>query len=383
MTTQNLDTIVNVSVQISPLTAPRGSFNQLLIVGTTNVIPTSERVRIYTSADDMLTDGFTLADPEYIAAQIYFSQTPAPVYLWVGRQSLDGSPLTPETPLQAIQACRLASYDWYIGVCLAAVKADHLLIAAWAQTTQPTTVYAYTTSDSDCLEATPSPDNIFGQLKTLDYSRAIGQYATTQSNVYPNNIYAIIAAMGYACGQNTGLANSAFTLKFKEETGIATEPLTTTQITRIENKNGNVYLSYGNFYNIFEQGKMANGQFFDEIINLDMLVNNIQLSVMDLLYANPKIPQTDAGVTQICRVINEACEQAVSVGFLAPGKWTGPTVLNLKTNDYLSTGYSVQAQAVANQSDADRALRKAPPIYVCIKEAGAIHSVIIGVYVNR
>jgi len=95
--------------------------------------------------------------------------------------------------------------------------------------------------------------------------------------------------MGYAMGQNTGLANSAYTLKFKQEIGVDTEDLDTSQITNIEGDNGNVYLSYSNYYTIFEPGVMANGQFFDEVINLDMLVNNIQLSVMDLLYANPKI----------------------------------------------------------------------------------------------
>ena len=128
---------------------------------------------------------------------------------------------------------------------------------------------------------------------------------------------------------------------------------------------------------------MANGQFFDEIINLDMLANNIQLSVMDLLYGNPKIPDTDPGVTQIIHTINVACENAISLGFLAPGTWTGLPILNLKTGDMLPRGYMVQAPAVSTQSIADRSARKSPPIYVAIKEAGAIHSVLIGVYVDR
>lgn len=383
MTTQNLDTIVNVTVSVSPISAPRGSFNEMLIVGTTDVIPTSERVREYTTVDDMLTDGFIVTDPEYIAAQIYFSQSPAPTTVWIGRQQYNGSPIADETPLQAITACRLANYDWYIGVCLDAVTADHKAIAAWAETASPSSIYAFTSNDSDIITVAGSPPDLFTYLKALDYKRTIGQYSTTQGAVYPNNIYAICAIMGYACGQNSGLANSAFTLKFKEETGIAVEPLTTAQIGYAEGKNANLYLSYGNFYNVFEQGKMVNGDFFDEVINLDMLVNNIQLSVMDLLYGNPKIPQTDDGVTQIMRVINLACAEAATVGFLAPGVWTGPEVMNVKYGDTLPLGYQVQAQAVAEQSVADRALRKSPPIYVCIKEAGAVHSVLIGVYVNR
>jgi hypothetical protein len=379
--TFDLDSVVDITVQVSPLAAPRATFNIALIVGTSAVIPTAERLRLYENVDDMLDDGFVITDPEYIAAQIYFSQSPAPRKLYVGRQDLTTSPA--ETPLEAITDCRNANFDWYIGICLAAVKEDHQLIAAWAEATDPSTLYAFTTEDSDVMAVTASPPGIFEYLKNLSYSRTIGQYSTTQSAVYPNNIYAIVAIIGYACGQNSGLAGSAFTLKFKEEVGIATEPLNATQRGYVENQNGNLYLSYGNYYQWFEQGKMANGTFFDEKINLDMLVNNIQLNVSDLLNSAPKIPQTEEGVTQIVHVINQACEQAVDIGFLAPGTWTGLNLLNLKTGDTLPKGYLVQTQPLSEQSDADRQLRKSPNIYVAIKEAGAMHSVIIGVYVNR
>jgi hypothetical protein len=379
--TFNLDSIVDIVVQVSPLAAPRATFNIALIVGSSDVIDAIERVRLYEEPDDMLTDGFTVDSPEYVVALIYFSQSPAPRRLYVGRQDLTTSPA--ETCLYALQQCRDANFDWYIGICLEAEKEDHIDIAAWVEAASPSTIYAYTTSDSDVMATTASPPGIFEYLKELDYSRIIGQYSTTQTDVYPNNIYAIVAIMGYVCGQNSGLANSAFTLKFKEEVGIATEPLSATQRQYVENQNGNLYLSYGNYYNWFEQGKMADGSFFDEKINLDMLVNNIQLNVSDLLNSTPKIPQTEAGVTQLIHVINQACEEAVNIGFLAPGTWTGQNILSLSNGDTLPKGYLVQADSLADQSDADRQARMSPNLYVAIKEAGAMHSVIIGVYVNR
>lgn len=379
--TFNLDSIVDITVSVSPLAAPRTTFNIALILGTTAIIPAAERVRLYEDPDDMLSDGFTTTDPEYVAALIYFSQSPAPRKLYVGRQDLTASPA--ESCLDALIECRNANFDWYIAICLAAVKADHEEIALWAESAVPSTLYAFTTSDADVLATTASPPGIFEYLKELGYSRTIGQYATIQSGSYPNNIYGIVAVIGYACGQNSGLANSAFTLKFKEETGIATEPLTATERGYIENQNGNIYLSYGNYYNWFEQGKMADGTFFDEKINLDMLVNDIQLNIADLLNSTPKVPQTEAGVTQLVHVINQACELAVNRGFLAPGEWTGVNFLNLSNGDMLPKGYLVQTEAINDQSDADRQARKSPNIYVAIKEAGAMHSVIIGVYVNR
>lgn len=377
----SLDSIVDITVEVSPLAAPRATFNIACIIGSTNVIDTTERVRLYENADDMLDDGFALTDPEYLAASIYFSQSPQPRKVYIGRQDLTTS--SAETCLEAITDCRDKNFDWYIGICLNAVKADHEDIAQWVESTNPSTVYAFTTSDADLLAATASPTGIFEYLKALDYSRTIGQYSTIQGGDYPNNIYAIVAIVGYVCGQNSGLANSAFTLKFKQETGIATEPLTATQRGYIENQNGNLYLSYGNYYSWFEQGKMANGDFFDERINLDMLVNNIQLTISDLLNSTPKIPQTEAGVTQIIHGINQACDEAVNIGFLAPGEWTGKDILNLKYGDTLTKGYLVQAEAIADQSTSDRQNRISPNIYVAIKEAGAMHSIIIGVYVNR
>ena len=378
MTTRSLDSIVDIQVLVSPLAAARSSFNQTLIIGNTNVISVSDRLKLYESAAEVLED-FALTDPEYIAANIYFSQSPAPDKLWIGRQDSGSG----ETLVEALQACREASTEWYIAICLGAEYADHVACAAYIETATPSSVYAYTTSDADCLTGTASPPDIFTYLKSLGYSRSIGQYATTQTAVYPNNIYAIVAIMGYACGQNSGLANSAFTLKFKQETGIAIEPLSSSNINVIEGNNGNLYLEYANYYTIFEQGRMANGTFFDERINLDMFTNNLQLTIMDLLYQNPKIPQTDAGVTQLIQACNEACDEAVRIGFLGPGTWTGANILNLKTDDPLPNGYLVQAAPLSTQTQADREARKSVPLYIAIKESGAVHSVLVGVYVNR
>jgi uncharacterized protein DUF3383 len=368
MGTLSLDTIVDVAIRVSPLAAARSTFNQALIVGESAVISLADRVRKYASTDDMLADGWAGTEPEYLAAQIYFSQDPAPQYVWVGMTDAG------ETPVQAIQACRAKNFEWYACMHVTAVTADHKEIAAYIETATPTSVYGFTTADAGVLNNVV--DNLCEYLKDAGYKRTFGQYALTQP-------YAIAGIIGYAMGQNSGLANSAFTLKFKQEIGVTAEDLTPTQISNIEGNNCNLYLNYGNYYNIFEQGKMANGQFFDEIINLDMLANNIQLSVMDLLYGNPKVPQTDAGVNQIIHQINQACDQAVTIGFLGGGQWTGVPVLNLNTGDVLPLGYLVQASPLKSQSDADRQARKAPSIYVAIKEAGAVHSSLIGVYVSR
>jgi hypothetical protein len=127
-----------------------------------------------------------------------------------------------ETPLLAVQACRIASLSWWACMVTDAVKADHIAIAGFIETATPNSFYMYTTSDADALAGTAG--NVFSTLKAAKLQAQLGIYATTQNNVFPNNIYACAAIMGVAMGQNTGLANSAYTLKFKTWLGLRQSP---------------------------------------------------------------------------------------------------------------------------------------------------------------
>jgi len=370
--TLDLAAIVNYTVNVSPGVSPIPGFNELLIIGPTQKIPLATRVYEFTSLTDILAYGYQITDPEYIAAQLYFGQTPKPYKVMLGLKYLT-SPA--ETVIQAVTACRAKSHNWYMCMVTDATASDHLACAAYLEAASPLSVYVYTTADANVLLASPSPNDIATTLKGLLYKRTIGQYSTKEAR-------AIAAIMGYACGQNSGLANSAFTLKFKNEVGVTAEPMDANTLAIIEGKNLNLYLNYNDFYNFFEQGVMANGWFFDRVVNLDMLGTNIQLNVANLLYSSAKVPQTEAGVHMIMSAVQQACETAFTVGYIGPGVWNGPTVLNLMDGDALPRGYSIQAQPLTEQSSADRALRKSPPIYVCITEAGAIHSLVVQVNVS-
>lgn len=379
MTTLNLNQIVDVSVEVSPTVSPRAEFNQLLIIGTTglslpgdNAITTVERLREYTSLTDMLTDGFLTTDAEYLAAALYMGQSPAPDTFWIGVRDNTSSP--EETVLEALTACRAKDSDWYIAYSTDVDSAELAAIALYVQSVVPSTVFAYNTTDANVLTADPVPDDICTSLKDLGYSRIIGMYSTSA--------HAVCGIMGYACGANSGLADSAFTLFAKTITGATTESLTAGQKAIVEAKNCNLYLNYANYYNVFEPGVMANGFFFDQIINRDMLVNDIQLTCMDLLYQNRKIPQTEAGMGMIYNALVSACELAVTRGHIAEGTYTGIPFLNLNTGDAIPRGYVIQTTALSEQSAADRALRKAVPFYITIKESGAVHSITIQVIVN-
>jgi len=165
---------------------------------------------------------------------------------------------------------------------------------------------------------------------------------------------------------------------FKVLPGITASVLSATQATGLASNNCNYYTSFGNqladdAVAMYANGVMADGTFMDEVVGLAWLQNSIQTAVFNYLYQSPtKIPQTNEGVSGIVQVVEQELEQAVRNGLAAPGQVT----VNNKAV-FLNTGYRVVAGNVEDQTQADRELRKAPPINFILKGAGAIHGVTV------
>lgn len=367
MPTLDLSNIVSVAINLSPAAAIRSGFNIGCIIGPSTIISPSTRVKSYANTDAMLADGWQGTEPEYLAAQLYFGQKPTPGSVIIGRQQTGT-----DSFLQAVQACRAADTSWYGCYCVNATKSDHIAIAPYIETATPRSAYFGTTSDSDVPTGTAG--NVLLTLQAAKYTRTLIQYSTTA--------HAAVGIMGYAMGANNNTLNSAYTLAYKPEVGVTPEALTSTQVKAIKDANGNVYINRGSYYNVFEQGVVSSGLPFDEIINLDILSNNLQAGVMNLLTSISKVPQTEDGVSLIVNALTDPLVTAKNIGFIAPGIWKANTVKNLNTGDALSQGYLIQSDTIASQSASDRASRLAPPIYICIKQAGAMEHVAIVLNVN-
>lgn len=292
-----------------------------------------------------------------------------------------------ESALQALTACRAVNGNWYSCMVCGAADSDHIAIAAYIQAATPPSLYWAATTTA--AVATSTTGNVALTLQSEDYNRIALIYTDTAGGLNPNNIYAAAAAMGSAMGLNTGAAGSYFTMKFKQLTGIAAQtlqspsPLTAGNYAACEQQGVNLYLPFTGGYTWFEQGVVSNGQFIDEIIQLDMLAADIQISVVDKFVSGASVPQTDPGEVTLENLVTQCCERAVTRGFLAPGIWEGVTILNLTAGTALPNGYLVQAQPFAVQSSANHQARQMMPIYVAVTEAGAGHSLSIAVNVQR
>lgn len=362
--------VVNVDVIMSPVAATGRNFGALLILGTSTVIPVTERIRQYSAIED-IGDDFGVDSPEYEAATIFFSQSPKPTLVYIGRWAktlAEGEAGAVETLLQAVNAS-LQYTNWY-GLAIAdsadLVEADVISVAAAIEASSLSRILAVTTDDVNVLVA-GNTDNIGYKLKAAGYGRTFWQYSSSSK-------YAAISAFGRAFTVNFTGNNTTITLKFKTEPGVTYETLTTAQAAAIDAINGNVYVYYANDTAIIQQGVMANGDFFDERHGLDWLQNYVQTNLYNLLYTSAtKIPQTDAGVTRLMTNVEASLDQAVNNGLVAPGVWNGGPIGQIESGDTLTKGYYVYADSVDNQAQSDREARKSPVIQAALKLAGAIH----------
>lgn len=97
--------IVDVDVSFAPQAVPVINFDTLLVMGDSDVIDTGEGIREYNSIEEVA-DDFLTTSPEYLAAVLFFGQSPQPDTLFIGRWArtatsgiLVGGTLTPAQQL--------------------------------------------------------------------------------------------------------------------------------------------------------------------------------------------------------------------------------------------------------------------------------------------
>ncbi len=372
--------VASVDIIMSPRAAAGRNFGSLLILGSATIIPLTERIRLYTSAASIGTD-FGTNSEEYLAAVAYFSQSPTPSQVYVGRwaKTLAAAEVGKvETLLDGVNAC-LGFTNWYgLGVTYDADRKDDdlLPVCAAIESSSLSRILAVTTKNTDALLTTVNTD-IASKVKAAKYSRTFVQYSSTSN-------YRAISAFGRAFTVDFNGFGTTITLKFKQEPGITYESLTPAQAAALDAKNCNVYVYYANDTAILQQGVMGNGDFFDERHGLDWLQNYVQTNLFNLLYTSgTKVPQTDAGNTRIMANVEASMDQAVNNGLIAPGVWNGGQIGQLSPGDTLTKGYYVFMPAISSQAQADREARKSVPVQVACKLAGAIHYASVQINVMR
>jgi hypothetical protein len=200
-------------------------------------------------------------------------------------------------------------------------------------------------------------------------------------------LQARLLAAAYAArllGTNLSGSNTAITMQFKNLVGItADEGITSTVLASCVTAGVDTYVDIAGVPMVYSTG--ANG-YVDSVYNLVWLVSSLQVAAFNALatVAN-KIPQTEDGMNAFKLPLRTILQQAVTNGYLAPGSWTSATTFGDQANflaNITQYGFYVYSLPVSQQSVADRVARKAPLVQIACKEAGAIHSASILVYIN-
>lgn len=356
----NLNDIVNITVDIAAPVVGSESFDNLLIFGPAPVAVTAvppPAVGVYSSLDQVTAAGWVAvggnADPVGAAASVAFSQSPRPtrIYIAVQQKLVSG---TLEDPTATI-ARAIPVSGWYVACPAGIDESKYEDIATYVETQSK-------------MFAFPVFDNL--QVVANVYFRSFGIYAKQNmdqlaTDVPQANNYIHVAF----CAKCLGYRSGSETWAFKTLAGIYPSEITGTQISELSAVNISFYGTYS-ARNITQGGKVMAGEWIDIIRFRDWLQNDMQLRIFNLFAVNPKIPYTNYGINLVENQMIASLKAGTLAGGIAPDEYDsdGNTV----------PGYVVSVPNAAGLSAAQRAARILTDCKFFARLSGAIH--LINVY---
>jgi hypothetical protein len=284
--------------------------------------------------------------------------------------------LTTETLTQAI--ARTQAYVFYVGIISTNYGANTTwpALANAVQGYQNKLLFLPSNAIMDIQGAfTTIQQSTDYNTRCLFYSNSNAQQARLFAAAYASRLLSVDAE-----GSNTTLTMNLQQL----ETIPADTGITQTLVGLCATAGVDIYPSTAGYPGVYSNG--AN-KFADEAWNLIAFVAQLEVDGFDYLATvGTKVAQTEPGVSGLKNAYKQACQQFVNNGYIAPGAWTSAQIIGVQA-DLISNiaqyGYYIYSQPVNQQSPAARGLRQAPAISIAIKEAGAIHSSIVNVYINQ
>jgi len=240
-------------------------------------------------------------------------------------------------------------------------------------------------------EADILPGGMIDLLRTNSYTQSRGLYYDDSTS---GGLNAILFAASYA---GRGLSvdftgfNTAIDMDLKTLVGVSPDPnITQTILNEAQAAGADCYISYGqNDGSGNSVGKVSSSganSFYDQVYNSQWLQGALQVAAFNFLsQVSTKVPQTEQGMDAYKAVLRTVMVQARNNGYAAPGAWTSSTTFGNQADliaNVAQVGFYIWSQPVAQQTQANRVARKAPPVQIALKEAGSIESANIIVNVN-
>lgn len=294
--------------------------------------------------------------------------------------AVQGTAAGVETYSQAIT--RLAGMLYFNGIITTRNLSASEAIAAsnTVQALQPERILFIESNDLASVNA----GGLFAQIPTSNnYTKPL---LYTYGNDSQLNAKLFMAAyVSKLFSVNYSGSNTTITMNLKDLTGVVADTnISETILSKCVALGVDVFPSVEGLPKVLSNRRGA--FYIDQVQNSIWFKNSIQRAVFNTLaQTRTKIPQTEPGMQILINAISDVERQAVANGYLAPGKWNSPDTFgdlddfhrNIEEN-----GYYNYHQPVALQAQSEREQRKAPLIQIAGKEAGAIHSANILIYIE-
>ena len=256
-------------------------------------------------------------------------------------------------------------------------QADTLAAAAVVQTLNKIAGFVSRTS------ADVNPGGTLDLLRSGGFSQSRGLYYGGATDV--SALVFMASYFGFALQVNFSGSDTTITMHMKSLAGVQPDPSLTQSILNLcKTAGADVYGNFQGVAKVFCSN--ANGGFFDEIYNAQAFVGNMLIAGFNYLAQTAtKIPQTEEGMTGWKGSYRAVCDQFVANQYFAPGQWNSATTFGNQATflaNILQKGYYIFSTPIAQQSQLNRANRAAPLVQIAGKEAGAMHSGSVIIYIN-
>ena len=390
MSTQlDLSYVINITVLPTPAQLGTPIINTIAIF--TKEVPLTSlgggTYGLYTDPNAVATD-WGINSSTYAMALSVFSQVPNPVetdgYLLV----IPRTPAHDAVPLETTRAAvtRFGSTAFYYGALIDEEMGSNATeFAALASMLHGNgKMFGYCSSNVADLQ----PGSMLDLVRTATISRArmfyYGNALLNGAAVQQTQIFAA-AYLGRGLSTDFSGSGTAITMHGKNLVGIT--PDTTigdAQMAMAKAAGIDVYVNISGIFMVFCSSANT---WWDTVYNTDWFSMNLQVAGFNyLIPVNFKIPQTTDGMNGLRDAYQTVCNTAITSGVAAPGKWTAAVPVGVSSALFLSNiqrvGYYIWFRPIGDQAPSDRAARKAPPIQVALKFAGAIHSSNVIVQLN-
>ena len=287
-----------------------------------------ELYREYTSASDMIKDGFLTTDYAYVAAQRVFSQNPQVRSVVVGKIT-GGVGVDYPAEIAKLQS---ANNNWFFLITDAVDDDDKEAIATYIEA--ETAVYVFSNNKADALLQATKTD-IFSKIQAKGFVKSIGMHTKDPDVVAPEAAWVGRFASAII-GSNTWIHKSL--------TSLVPEAFTRTEMSVLKSKNAHFYTKVGQDPSIEGNANTLGGEKIHVILGAIWLKVRLSERVWNVLYTKDRLNYTNSSIelfrAEIVSVLNEAVNN------------------NILTND---DGFSIQvpdANKLTSQERANGHLRK-------------------------